>query len=155
MKEVSQDYIEKVIDIMRNNELTEVAIEDGERALVIKSRDFKPVIKEKETVEEVEEVMPTREETPSEEPPQEESKKIIPVISNMIGMYYAKPSPEEKPFVEVGGIVNEGQVVCIIETIKLVNKIKSEVTGRVVELCIEDGKPVEYGQTIMYIEKFE
>ena len=155
MKEVSQDYIEKVIDIMRNNELTEVAIEDGERALVIKSRDFKPVIKEKETVEEVEEVMPTIEETPSEELPQEESKKIIPVISNMIGMYYAKPSPEEKPFVEVGGIVNEGQVVCIIETIKLVNKIKSEVTGRVVELCIEDGKPVEYGQTIMYIEKFE
>ena len=43
----------------------------------------------------------------------------------------------------------------IIETIKLVNKIKSEVTGRVVELCIEDGKPAEYGQTIMYIEKFE
>lgn len=153
MKEVSQDYIEKVIDIMRNNELTEVAIEDGERALVIKSRDFKPVIKEKEKP--TEETEPTVEEIPQEEPPQEESKKIIPVISNMIGMYYAKPSPEEKPFVEVGGIVNEGQVVCIIETIKLVNKIKSEVTGRVVELCIEDGKPVEYGQTIMYIEKFE
>ena len=153
MKEVSQDYIEKVIDIMRNNELTEVAIEDGERALVIKSRDFKPVIKEKE--EPTEETEPTFEEIPQEEPAQEETKKIIPVISNMIGMYYAKPSPEAKPFVEVGGIVNEGQVVCIIETIKLVNKIKSEVTGRVVELCIEDGKPVEYGQTIMYIEKFE
>ena len=153
MKEVSQDYIEKVIDIMRNNELTEVAIEDGERALVIKSRDFKPVIKEKEAP--TEEVMPTVEEMPQEEPPVEETKKIIPVISNMIGMYYAKPSPEAKPFVEVGGIVNEGQVVCIIETIKLVNKITSEVTGRVVELCIENGKPVEYGQTIMYIEKFE
>jgi len=154
MKEVSQNYIEKVIDIMRNNELTEVAIEDGERALVIKSRDFKPVIKEKETPVQEEE-LEAEEEIQAEEPVLEEKKNIIPIVSNMIGMYYAKPSPEEKPFVEVGGIVNEGQVVCIIETIKLVNKIKSEVTGRVVELCIEDGKPVEYGQTIMYIEKFE
>ena len=154
MKEVSQNYIEKVIDIMRNNELTEVAIEDGERALVIKSRDFKPVIKEKETPVQEEE-LEAEEEIQAEEPVLEEKKNIIPIVSNMIGMYYAKPSPEAKPFVEVGGIVNEGQVVCIIETIKLVNKITSEVTGRVVELCIEDGKPVEYGQTIMYIEKFE
>lgn len=153
MKEVSQDYIKKVIDIMRNNELTEVAIEDGERALVIKSRDFKPVIKEKEAAEE--EIETPTQEAVVEEPVQEEKKNIIPVVSNMIGMFYDKPSPEAKPFVNVGDIVDKGQVVCIIETIKLVNKITSEVTGRVVEICIEDGKPVEYGQTIMYIEKFE
>lgn len=153
MKEVSQDYIKKVIDIMRNNELTEVAIEDGERALVIKSRDFKPVIKEKEVP--LEEEATFVEEVPQEEPVIEEKKNIIPIVSNMIGMFYDKPSPEAEPFVKVGEIVTKGQVVCIIETIKLVNKIKSDITGRVVEVCIEDGKPVEYGQTIMYIEKIE
>ena len=153
MKEVSQDYIEKVIDIMRNNELTEVAIEDGERALVIKSRDFKPVIKEKAMPHEEEPALV--EEISEEAPVVEEKKNIVPIVSNMIGMFYDKPSPEAKPFVKAGEIVTKDQVVCIIETIKLVNKIKSEVTGRVVEICIEDGKPVEYGQTIMYIEKIE
>ena len=153
MKEVSQDYIKKVIDIMRNNELTEVAIEDGERALVIKSRDFKPVIKEKEIVQKEEPAIV--EEIKQDEPEEKENKNIVPLVSNMIGMFYDKPSPEAKPFVKAGDIVTKGQVVCIIETIKLVNKITSDITGRVVEICIEDGKPVEYGQTIMYIEKIE
>lgn len=151
MKEVSADYIEKLIDIMKNNELTEVTLEDGEKALFIKSNDFKPVIKEKEIPVEAALI----EESVQEEIAQEEKKNIVPIVSNMIGMFYSKPSPEEKPFVQVGDTVKEGQVVCIVETIKLVNKVTSDVAGKVVEICIEDGKPVEYGQTIMYIEKIE
>ncbi|MGM9993523.1 MAG: acetyl-CoA carboxylase biotin carboxyl carrier protein [Candidatus Avigastranaerophilus sp.] len=151
MKEVSADYIEKLIDIMKNNELTEVMLEDGEKALFIKSNDFKPVIKEKEIPVEAALI----EESVQEEIAQEEKKNIVPIVSNMIGMFYSKPSPEEKPFVQVGDTVKEGQVVCIVETIKLVNKVTSDVAGKVVEICIEDGKPVEYGQTIMYIEKTE
>lgn len=153
MKEVSSDYIEKVIDIMKNNELTEVAIEDGQMALVIKSSDFKPVVKEKESEQET--IEPVNEEQVNEEVIEQDKKNIVPIVSNMIGMFYAKPSPAEKPFVQVGDTISEGQVVCIIETIKLINKITSEVSGKVVEICIEDGKPVEYGQTIMYVEKFE
>ena len=71
----------------------------------------------------------------------------------MIGLYFEKPSPLEPPFVKIGDKVKKGQTVCIIETIKLMNKITSEVSGIVKEICIEDGKPVEYGQTIMYIEQ--
>lgn len=153
MKEVSAEYIEKVIDIMKNNELTEVAIEDGERALVIKSNDFKPVVKEKEIP--VEDVDTTVSEVSDQEVVVEEKKNLVPIVSNMIGMFFDRPSPDEKPFVQVGDVVKEGQVVCIIETIKLVNKINSDIAGKVVEICIENGKPVEYGQTIMYIEKTE
>lgn len=152
MKEVSTDYIEKVIDIMRNNEITEMAIEDGEKALVIKSSDFIPVVKNK-TIDSEEEKLPVEQVVEEEEI--QPKKNIVPIVSNMIGMYYSKPSPDEKPFVQVGDMVKEGQVVCIIETIKLVNKITSDVSGKVVELCIENGKPVEYGQTIMYVEKTE
>ena len=59
----------------------------------------------------------------------------------------------EKPFVSVGDEIKAGQTVCIIETIKLMNKITSEVSGKIAEICIEDGKPVEYGQVIMYVEQ--
>jgi acetyl-CoA carboxylase biotin carboxyl carrier protein len=153
MKEFETDYIEQVIDIMKNNELTEVILEDEHSSLVIKSNGYKPVIKEKEQpAEEAETVVEeVQEEITAAE--QEEKKNIVPIVSNMIGMYYSKPSPEEKPFVKVGDKIKEGQVICIIETIKLVNKITSEVSGTVTEICIEDGKPVEYGQVMMYVEK--
>lgn len=151
MKDFTPDYIENLIDIMKNNELTEIILEDEHSSMVIKSNGFKPVIKEKE-------VTPSEEITVSEEPVQEESQKeekknIVPVVSNMIGLYFSKPSPEEKPFVNVGDEIKEGQVICIIETIKLMNKITAEISGKVTEICIKDGEPVEYGQVIMYVEQ--
>ncbi len=150
MKEISTDYIKKVIEIMKNNELTEVALEDEDKSLVIKSSGFTPVIKSKSEPEEEE----IKEETTEIIPPEEEKKKnLIPIVSNMIGLYFSRPNPNEAPFVKVGDSIKEGQVICIIETIKLINKITSEVSGKVAEICIEDGKPVEYGQVIMYIEK--
>lgn len=152
MREFEADYIEKVIEIMKNNELTEVTLEDNTKSLVIKSSGYKPVIKEKEVAEPAEDII-TEEEAPKDEQPVEEKKNLIPIVSNMIGLYYSKPSPKDKPFIKVGDTIKEGQVICIIETIKLMNKITSEVSGKVAEICVEDGKPVEYGQVIMYIEK--
>lgn len=151
MKEIGTDYIEKVIEIMKNNELTDVTLEDSSQSIVIKSNGYKPIIKEKEeepaiqTEEEIKEIL--------EEQIVEEKKNLIPIVSNMIGLYFSKPSPDAEPFVKVGEDIKEGQVICIIETIKLMNKITSEVSGRIAEICIEDGKPVEYGQVIMYVEK--
>lgn len=154
MKEFETFYIEKIIDIMKNNELTEVVLEDEDKSLLIKSSGYTPVIKnKKQEVETTKVVEAPVEETVAEVEQVEEKKNLIPIVSNMIGLYYAKPSPEDKPFVQVGDEIKEGQTVCIIETIKLMNKVNSEVSGRVAQLCIEDGKPVEYGQVIMYIEK--
>ena len=62
------------------------------------------------------------------------------------------PSPDSAPFVSVGDSVKAGDVVCIIEAMKMMNEIKSEVAGRVVEVCVEDGQPVEFGQVLMYVE---
>lgn len=149
MKEFETDYIEKLIDIMKNNELTEITLEDSNKSLIIKGNGFKPVIKEKVVEEEVQTSI--QEEKEIEQ--QEEKKNLVPIISNMIGLYFSKPSPNEKPFVRVGDEVKAGQTVCIIETIKLMNKITSDVSGKIAEICIEDGKPVEYGQVIMYVEQ--
>ncbi len=149
MKEVETQYIEKIIDIMKNNELTEAVLQDGDTTLTIKGSGYVPIVKAKEEVIQTK----TEENENIEEVKEEENKNLIPVISNMIGLFYSKPSPTEPPFVSVGDEVKEGQVICIIETIKLMNKITSEVSGKVAQICIEDGKPVEYGQVIMYIEK--
>ena len=147
MKNIKADYVEKLVEIMKNNEITEVTLEDNDASLVIKSNGFVPVIKEKEQpiVQE-----PVIEEVTVEEPV---NSKVVPIVSTMIGLFYAKPSPNDEPFVKVGDEIKEGDTVCIIETIKLMNKIASTATGKVVEICIEDGKPVEYGQVIMYVEE--
>lgn len=152
MKNIKADYVEKVVEIMKNNELTELFVDDGETSMVIKSATFKPVIKQGNNVEVIREAEPVQAET-VETNVVEDKKNVIPIKSNMIGVYFAKPSPNEHPYVKVGDEIKVGQTICIIETIKLVNKIASDVSGKVVELCIEDGKPVEYGQVIMYVEK--
>lgn len=146
MKNFESNYIEKIIDIMKNNELTEITLGDDKSSLFIKSNGYKPIIKEKEVIEE--EII-----EPIEEEIIEEKQNLIPIKSNLIGMFFSKPSPNEEPFIRVGDEIKEGQTICIIDTIKLMNKITSDVSGKVVEICIEDGKPVEYGQVMMYIEQ--
>ena len=146
MKEVSAEYIEKLVEIMKGNELTEITLEDSDRSLFIKSNGFVPVVKEKEIVEKIEE-------TVIQEEKEEPKKNLVPITSNMIGLYYEKQSGSEVPFVKVGDSIKEGQTICLIETVKIMNKITSDVSGKIVEICIEDGKPVEYGQVIMYVEK--
>ena len=70
----------------------------------------------------------------------------------MVGTFYRAPAPDEEPFVEVGDRVTTQQTVCIIEAMKLMNEIESEVSGEVTEILVEDGEPVEYGQTLMRIK---
>ena len=82
----------------------------------------------------------------------EPAKKGNPVVSPMVGTFYSKPAPDKEAFVKVGDTVSSGDVVCIIEAMKLMNEIETEFSGKVVEICVEDGQAVEYGQTIMYIE---
>ena len=74
------------------------------------------------------------------------------VKAPLVGTFYRKPSPESDPFVKVGDIVKKGQVLCIIEAMKMMNEIKSEFNGEVSSIEIEDGQPVEFGQTIIVIQ---
>lgn len=151
MKNFKKDCVKKLINLMKNNELTEITIEEGDSSITIKTDNYTPVVREKITTKE--EVIITETECLAEEPPIENNENIVPIVSNMIGLFYSKPSPKEAPYVQVGDEIEEGDTVCIIETIKLMNKITSDVSGKIVEICIEDGKPVEYGQVIMYVEK--
>lgn len=76
----------------------------------------------------------------------------VAITSPMVGTFYRAPAPGEPPFVEEGDRISNGQVVCIIEAMKLMNEIEAEVAGKIMEIVVENGEPVEYGQTLMWIE---
>ena len=148
------DYIEKLVTLVSDSELTELALEDGDRAILLK--------KEKEivTAQTVAVATPTAIPTPvaatpatTEETPAAKVEETgTPITSPMVGTFYSAPSPGAKPFVQVGDVVSKGQVVCIIEAMKLMNEIEAEVSGKITKILVEDGKPVEYGQVLMYVE---
>jgi acetyl-CoA carboxylase biotin carboxyl carrier protein len=77
---------------------------------------------------------------------------LLPIESPMVGTFYAAPSPGAPPFVRQGDHVSKGQVVCIVEAMKLMNEIESEVSGTIVRVAAEDSKPVEFGQALFMVE---
>lgn len=82
----------------------------------------------------------------------EDISRYLPIKSPMVGTFYAAPAPDAPQYVSVNQKVTVGQVVCIVEAMKLMNEIESEVAGRVVKILAENGKPVEFGQTLFLIE---
>jgi len=85
--------------------------------------------------------------------PAPDEKGIVYVKSPMVGTFYRAASPESPPFVEEGGKVKADSVVCIIEAMKVMNEIQSEVSGKILEILVENGEPVEFGQYLMKVKE--
>ena len=77
---------------------------------------------------------------------------LVEVTAPMVGTFYRAPGPEEPPFVEIGTRISVGQAVCILEAMKLMNELESEVSGEVIEILVENGTPVEFGQVLMRLK---
>lgn len=146
------EYIEKLAQVLADTGLTEISLEDGEQAITLR----KDVIVASAPA--VAAAVPTAVTTPAPtaapvaENKPAEAKKGTPITSPMVGTFYKAPSPDSDPFVTEGAAVKPGDVVCIVEAMKMMNEIKSEVAGKVLEICVEDGQPVEFGQVLMYVE---
>lgn len=145
------EYVEKLAKVLAENELTEISLEDGEQAITLR----------KEVVVAPAAIAPAAvpQAAPAVQAPaapapsaSEPAKKGTPITSPMVGTFYSAPSPDAKPFVEVGQTIAQGDVVCIVEAMKLMNEIESEISGKIVEICVKDGQPVEFGQVLMYVE---
>ena len=78
--------------------------------------------------------------------------KTIEIKAPMVGTFYRAPSPESPPYVEVGQIIDSGGVICVIEAMKLMNEIKSEIKGKILEILVDNAEPVEFGQPMFLIE---
>lgn len=99
---------------------------------------------------------PSASSAPKESAPQTESKSsanLHEVKSPIVGTYYSSPAPDADTYVKVGDSVKQGDVLCIVEAMKLMNEIESDVSGKIVKILVENGKPVEYNQPLFLIEK--
>lgn len=146
------EYIEKIAKIVADNNLSEITLEDGEQAITVRKESKLVAAPAVATVSAPSAIASTPVNTSKEEQVSAPATKGKPITSPMVGAFYAAPAPGAKPFVKVGDTVSAGQVVCIVEAMKLMNEIESEVSGKVVEICVEDGQSVEYGQVLMYVE---
>jgi len=147
------DYIEKLTKIIVDNGLTEISLEDGEQAITIR-KDL-PEVMVAPTAPVAAPTIPvvnSSSDVPAVEAKDEVQQKGKPITSPMVGTFYIASSPDAAPFVEIGSEVNVGDVVCIIEAMKLMNEIKSEQAGKVIKICVKNGDPVEFGQVLMYVE---
>ena len=91
---------------------------------------------------------------PSTPPPSVPGSRsdLVEVTAPMVGTFYRAPGPEEPPFVEIGSRISVGQAVCILEAMKLMNELESEVSGEVIDILVENGTPVEFGQVLMRLK---
>ena len=140
-----------MIALMNENNLLELEIEkDGNRIRLKKTSPGPegsltgPIIVEKH---EIAQGQPTREERISEV-----AAKSVEIKAPMVGTFYRAPSPEASAYVEVGQVIEPGQIICIIEAMKLMNEIKSEIKGKVIEILVDNAEPVEFGQPMFLIE---
>ena len=85
-------------------------------------------------------------------PAGEDTSKFVTIKSPIIGTLYRKPSPDKAAFVEVGSTVSKGDVVCVIEAMKLFNEIESEVSGKIVKVLVDDSSPVEFDQPLFLVD---
>ena len=143
------EYVEKLAKVLADNSLTEISLEDGEQAITLRKDLVMTGAPVQTAVPQAAAPVPA---VSAQEQPAEPEKKGKPITSPMVGTFYSAPSPDAKPFVEVGQTISQGDVVCIVEAMKLMNEIEAECSGKIVEICVKDGQPVEFGQVLMYVE---
>jgi acetyl-CoA carboxylase biotin carboxyl carrier protein len=90
--------------------------------------------------------------TPAATPVAEENSKYITIKSPMIGTFYRKPAPDKQAFVEVGSSIGKGDVLCVVEAMKLFNEIEAEISGKIVKILVDDMSPVEFDQPLFLVD---
>lgn len=140
--------IEDMLQLMEARGLVELELEQQGMRIRLKKASQAPGAQVVEYVAGV----PQPPSGPPPAKPLDESERRVVIKSPMVGTFYRAAAPDAPPFVEVGHEISPGQVVCIIEAMKYMNEIKSDVAGRLVEIFVENGDPVEFGQPLFALE---
>ncbi len=144
------EFIKELIHLIKNSNIKSFSLTEGELKIQIETHEgpqAPPQGRKPEKEEfKFQEILP-----PSEDVVEEEDKYHV-IKSPLVGTFYRSPSPGAPPFVDVGDVVSPGQVLCIIEALKVMNEIESDVKGRVEKILVENGETVEYGQPLFLID---
>lgn len=139
--------LKELMGLLKDTDVTELQIEkDGVKVKIKREKFFshlelQPALSERRDIRKEEIVVET-----------ETEGRLSTITSPIVGTFYRAASPEAESFVDVGTKVKKGQVICIIEAMKLMNEIESEVDGVVVRILVENGHPVEYGEPLFLVE---
>ena len=149
----SVEDIKELLKAFDESKATKIELknEKGEQ-LMICQQQTKPVAVDIIKAEPVYEETAVKTETVSAVSESVSKSEGTPVTSPMVGVFYADPAPDKEPYVSVGAKVNKGDVLCLIEAMKLMNEVTAEKSGEIVEVCVENGQVVEYGQPLFMIK---
>ena len=146
--------VKSLIDLVSESDISELEISEGpDKVKIVKSskaikethieKNQDQYFMERQTVGDKKEVLPGEDEQAND--------GSSAILSPMVGTFYRAPSPGSKPFVSVGDEITEGQTLCVVEAMKLMNEIPSDKAGVIREVLVENGQPVEYGQILFRI----
>jgi len=155
--------IQNLIKFVAKSGATEVKLEMGDIKITIKTTDGgssetttyiqqAPISHALPQASAPQPTAPSAPATPVEPAATDDNAKYIMIKSPIIGTLYRKPSPDKAPFVEVGSTISKGDVVCVIEAMKLFNEIESEISGKIVKVLVDDSSPVEFDQPLFLVD---
>jgi len=141
------NLLKKLIDLVEKRDIQELEVQEGELKIRInkgKSQEFTPGIIQVPSL--------SKQEKPLISEEKKETSNFTAIKASMVGTFYRAPAPGAPPYVEVGDTISPGKVVCVIEAMKVMNEIESEVSGRIVKVLVEKEKSVEFGQELFLVE---
>jgi acetyl-CoA carboxylase biotin carboxyl carrier protein len=144
--------LKSLLRLMEGNDVEELEVEEGGRRVRIRRRSAQEAAGASAAQRPIyQSASGAKAPTASNVAPSE-ATGLIPVEAPMVGTFYRAPAPGSEPYVKEGDFASKGSVVCIIEAMKLMNEIETEVAGRVVKVMVENGQPVEFGQPLFLLE---
>ncbi|MAF41157.1 MAG: acetyl-CoA carboxylase, biotin carboxyl carrier protein [Cyanobium sp. ARS6] len=158
--QLDHDQLHKLLDALAESDIQEFRLEGDDFRLEVRrnlpvTAVAAPPVTVAQTVSPAPVVdVPVQGDTaPAAPPPAAGSRSdLVDVTAPMVGTFYTAPAPGEAPFVEIGSRINAGQTICILEAMKLMNELEAEVAGEVVEILVDNGTPVEFGQVLMRVK---
>ncbi len=145
--------VKKLIELLEESGIAEIEIKEGEESVRISRGPSGAALAQPlyaPPIPMAAPAVPVAAAAPAAAPAQKSSDHVVP--APMVGTFYASPAPGAKPFVQIGDEVKVGQVLCIIEAMKMMNQIESERAGRVTSVLVQNGDPVEFGQPLFVVE---
>ena len=149
---IDPDLIERLIKVLDESDLDSLEIERGGTRIRLGKTPIQPVALGQTTSQDAQGVSSEASVQDSPTSLSEKSSDLIEVTSPMVGTFYSAPTPDAPPYVEIGAEVKPGDGLCVIEAMKLMNEFESEVTGTIVEICVKNAHPVEYGQVLFLVD---
>jgi acetyl-CoA carboxylase biotin carboxyl carrier protein len=147
------NLIRKLIKLVDSSDVTDLEIEEnGIRVKIAKKIRGLQTITQPQILSSSQIVSASAQKTEETTVKEETKEKLHQIHSPIVGTFYRAPAPDADPYVQIGDMVSQGSVLCIVEAMKLMNEIESDVSGKIVKILVENGKPVEYNQPLFLVQ---